>query len=361
MQHQIVLKNLLYGGIALLGISGLFSCGNSEKKSFSGKKKSETQKAVDSKPVPEKEAFDILRFLVDQEAKDDRKAKIDYKNHSVSFANDGDAYQVSYSKIAVGDLNHDGLTDYILTRNSEGMLGGSANTNSDILYVIMGPDNQIAQQHEILTYAPFSYNILEVIRYKNRKLKVEATQNYRTYAPEDNDVLGSTDLSFVYRNGNVYEESYLEECELAKWKNKQLFRGNSEVTRTIDMHNYTESVHEKFRTKEFAFSADFSGCDNLNLVLEAVFSYRGNNMEFLAEKRDSFLEYLKSNTSLTQEITSIQNYLADNDLTEEAIELDGFLFRLFTNREKGKTTFRLIIDQTKNPNQTENWEITTRH
>lgn len=114
--------------------------------------------------------------------------------------------------------------------------------------------------------------------------------------PEDDEPLGATDLNFIYKNGNVYEESYLEECELAKWKNKQLFRG-SEVTRTIDMHNYTESVHEKFNTKEFAFSADLSGCDNLNLVVEGSFSYPGKDEKFLSEKRAHFLDYLKSNTS----------------------------------------------------------------
>ncbi|WP_294680317.1 hypothetical protein [uncultured Fluviicola sp.] len=359
MELKLFQKLQLISSFLLLGLF-VFSCGESVQKSLSKKKQKEFVKAEKSGPVREKETFDILKFLVDEEAKDDRKAKIDYKNQSVSFKNDGDPYEVSYSKIAAEDLNHDGLTDYILTRNSEGMLGGNANTNSEILYLIMGPDDRIAQRHEILTYAAFSYNILEVISYKKGKLQVEATQNYRTYMPEDDEPLDATDLNFIYKNGNVYEESYLEECELAKWKNKQLFRG-SEVTRTIDMHNYTESVHEKLSTQEFTFSADFSGCDNLNLVLEATFAYKGKNQEFIWQKRDRFLEYLKNNTSLTKEISAIQSYFTDKDPSEEAIDLDDFTFRLSSNQEKGKTTFRLIIDQTKNPDQTENWEITTRH
>lgn len=359
MELKLFQKLQLISSFLLLGLF-VFSCGESVQKSLPKKKQKEFVKAEKSEPVREEETFDILKFLVDEEAKDDRKAKIDYKNQSVSFANDGDPYEVSYSKIAAEDFNNDGLTDYILTRNSEGMLGGNANTNSEILYLIMGPENQIAQRHEILTYAAFSYNILEVISYKKGKLKVEATQNYRTYMPEDDEILGATDLTFIYKSGNVYEESYLDECELAKWKNKQLFH-DSKVTRTIDMHNYTESVHEKFSTKEFAFSADLSGCDNLNLVLEGSFSYPGKDEKFLSEKRAHFLDYLKSNTSLQKEFTLIRNYLLTNQLSDEFIELDGFSFNLFTNREKGKTTFRLIIDQTKNPDQTENWEITTRH
>ncbi len=361
MNTKMPLKLLITKGFLLSGILLLSACSNSGNKDLPKKKKADTP--VKDEPIvalQDKEVFDILKFLVDEEAKDDRKAKVDYKNHSVSFKNDGDPYEVSYSQIAAEDLNHDGLTDYIVTRTSEGMLGGNANTNSEILYLIMGPDDRIAQRHEILTYAAFSYNILEINSYKKGKLKVEATQNYRTYMPEDDEPLGATNLTFTYKNGNVYEESYLEECELAKWKNKQLFRG-SEVTRTIDIHNYTESVHEKFTNKDFAFSADFSGCDNLNLVLDATFAYNGKNKEFIRQKRDRFLEYLKNNTSLEKEITAIQSYFTDIDPSEEAIDLDGFTFRLITNQEKGKTSFRLIIDQTRNPDQTENWEITTRH
>lgn len=338
----------------------LSSCGESGKKSRPKEKQKESVKTEKPKSVPEKKAFDILRFLVDEEAKSDRKAKVDYKSYSVSFENDGDRYEVSFSKIAEEDFNNDGQTDYIVWRNSEGMLGGSGNTNSEILYLLMGKDDQIAQRHEILTYAPFSYNILDEIQYKNGKLKVNATQNFRTYAPEDGEELQSTGLSFVYKNGNVYEESYLEKCELAKWKNKQLFKGNQEVMRSIDMHNYTETVHEKFNTKEFAFVADISGCDNLNLVVEGSFSYRGKDEKILSEKRAHFLDYLKNNTALTKEFTLIRNYLLTNELSDEFVELEDFSFNLFTNHEKGKTYFRLVLDQTKNPNQTENWEITTR-
>ena len=337
-----------------------YSCSSSGNKTLPEKKKTDTPEKIAGKIAAKSEdAFDIIRFLINEEAKNDKRAQINYKNHAVSFPNDGDRYEVNFSQIAAEDLNGDGLTDYMLSRNSEGMLGGSANTNSEILYLIMGPGNKIAQQHEILAYAPFSYNILEDIRYKQGKLKTRATQNFRTYTPEDGEELQSVDLSFVYKNGNVYEESYLEECELAKWKNKQLFRG-SEVSRTIDMHNYTEEVHEKFSTKEFDFSADFSGCDNLNLVLEGSFPYRGKKQEFLIEKRNLFLEYLKDHTPLKKEIEAIQSHFADTNLSEETSELDGFTFRLFTTHQKGKTTFRLILDQIKNPYQTENWEITTR-
>lgn len=363
MYYKMPLKLLITKCFLLSGILFFqFFCSNSGEKDLPGKKKADT--SVKNKPtvaLEAKEAFNILKFLVDEEAKSDKKAKVDYKNYSVSFTNDDDPYEVSYSKLVEEDLNRDGLTDYILTRDSEGMLGGNANTNSSILYLIMGPENQIVQRHKILIYAPFSYNILDDIHYKKGKLKATATQNFRTYMPEEGSELQSTSLSFVFKNGNVFEESYLSGCELAKWENKQFFNQNSEVTRTIEIHNYTEEVHENFSTREFDFSAIFSGCDNLNLILKGSFPYRGKKQEFLIEKRDRFLQYLKDHTPLTKEIKAIQSYFADANLSEEAVELDGFTFYLFTTHEKGKTTFRLILDQMKNPEQTENWEITTRN
>lgn len=347
-------------GILFLGFLTIYSCSEQVNKKPAPEKKKVVLKENDVKPIPPKKEFDILRFLVLEEAKDGKGGTVDYKNYSVSFKNDGDSYHVSFSRIAREDLNRDGLTDYIVWRNSEGMLGGSGNTNSSIYYILMDKNDRIAQRHEILTYAPFSYNIVDEIDYKNGKLKARATQNFRTYAPDDGGELQSTDLSFVYKNGNVYEESYLTDCELAKWKNKQLFTGKSEVSRSIDMHNYTETVFEKYASGEFEVSAEYSGCDNLTLIFEHSFSYRGNDKKYLSEKRNRFLDFLKKNTTLSKELEAIQNYCLENEPLEEMTRIGNLSFLFQTNQEKGKVTFRLIIEQEKNPNQSENWEITTR-
>ena len=355
-------KLLLSGGIFFLAFFALCSCGESGDngtKETSGKKKAE--KISTTKPErKQEETFDILKVLLLEESKDAKKKEIDYKNHSVSFPNDGDPYEVSFYILTQEDFNKDGVTDYIAGRISEGMLGGNVNSNSSILYLIMGQDHQILQRHEVLTYAPFSYNILEDESYKNGKLKARATQNFRTYMPEDGEELQSTDLSFVYKDGNVYEESYLTDCALAKWKNKQLFTG-SEVKRTIEMHNYTELVYEKYVSKEFEVSAEYSGCDNLHLLLESTITFRGKDKKAILEKRKSFLDFLKKHTSLFEELELIRNYYLENEHTNELVELEKLAFRFSTYQEKGKLRLLLIIDQTKNPNQSENWEITTRH
>ncbi|MNU76948.1 hypothetical protein D3C71_665110 [compost metagenome] len=376
MFHQKARKHLLTSGILFLGMIALFSCAdsNAEVKQTPKKKKTElaetdqtNQEETDAlldnyieQEWVEIEDPDFIKLLLDEEAKTGKKRTIDYKNHSIYFPNKGDSYRVRFTIRAKEDLNNDSISDYIVYRTSEGMLGGNANTNEMLLYYLMGPNNTILQQHEIVMSAPFSYNIFEKIRYNNSKLTACVIQNYRTYMPADAEDLKSTNLSFVYKDSNLYEESYLNECALAKWKNKRLFNSASEVRRTIEMHNYTELVYEKFATEEFEFSAEFSGCDNLNLVVEGVFKYSGKDPKYLAEKRAHFLEYLKTNTSLTKEFEIIQNYLLTHELSDKLIELDNFSFNLYSSQEKGKTTFRLILDQKKNPKQSENWEITIR-
>ncbi|SUX46556.1 hypothetical protein [Chryseobacterium indoltheticum] len=336
----------------------LFNCGKKQTE-----KKTLNQSAYISKndmPIKEtKQKIDILKILLDEEIGTEKPEKVDYENYSVSFDNDGDSYSVSFRKIASEDLNKDGIEDYIIERNSEGMLGGNVNTNYEILYMIMGKDDHIQDKHRILAYAPFSYNILNNITYKNGVLKATATQNYRTYSKPEEE-LESADLSFIYKEGNVYEETYLSNCELAKWKNKKVLKNASESFRTIDMHNYTEVLNEKFNAKDFECTVELSGCENLDLIVEGNFITSDLSQQNIDSKRKQFLNFLVQNTSLTEDFKIVQSHYLNNTVSEELITKGKLSFNIFTNKEKGKINFRLVLNKDNNQNQAENWEITTR-
>lgn len=336
----------------------LFNCGKKQTE-----KKSLNQSASISKndmPIKEtKQKIDILKILLDEEISNEKPEKVDYKSYSVSFDNEGDSYSVSLKKIASEDFNKDGIEDYIVERNSEGMLGGNANTNSEILYIIMRKDSNIQDKHRILTYAPFSYNILDNITYKNGILKAIATQNYRTYSKPVEE-LESTNLSFIYKNENVYEETYLSNCELSKWKNKKVFKNASESFRTIDMHNYTEVLNEKFNTKDFDCTVELSGCDNLDLIIEGNFKTSDLSQKNIDSKRKQFLNFLVQNTSLSEDFKIVQSHYLNNNSSEERAIKGELSFNIFTNKEKDKINFRLVLNKDNNQNQTENWEVTTR-
>lgn len=343
---------------SLLFIFILFSCKKKENKTV--KIQRDTIRDIKSQNyIIKKEKFDILKILLDEEISNEKPEKVDYKSYSVSFDNEGDSYSVSLKKIASEDFNKDGIKDYIVERNSEGMLGGNANTNSEILYIIMRKDSNIQDKHRILTYAPFSYNILDNITYKNGILKAIATQNYRTYSKPEEE-LESTNLSFIYKNENVYEETYLSNCELSKWKNKKVFKNASESFRTIDMHNYTEVLNEKFNTKDFDCTLELSGCDNLDLIIEGNFKTSDLSQKNIDSKRKQFLNFLVQNTSLSEDFKIVQNHYLNNNSSEERIIKGELSFNIFTNKEKDKINFRLVLNKDNNRNQTENWEVTTR-
>ncbi|REC61216.1 hypothetical protein DRF65_17180 [Chryseobacterium pennae] len=338
----------------------LFSCKGKENGKPVGKKDS----LATVKPVPVSESqknFDILKVLLDEEVGDEKPEEIDYKNYIVSFRNDDDPYTVTFHKIASDDFNNDGITDYIIERNSEGMLGGNANTNSEILYIIMGKDHKISEKHEIQESAPFSYNILDGISYEGGKLKATAQQNYRSYN-KPTDSLESTDLSFVYKDGNVFEESYLTSCTLAKWKDKKIFNPDSEHHRSIDRHNYTETIEEKYASDGFKASAELSGCDNLEIIFEGTYKTADTSSKSIGEKANQFLNFLAKNTSpiLQKDLSVIQNYYLNHKMSEDNINVGNLSFNIFSNKNKGELNFRLVMTKESNPNQNENWEIVTR-
>jgi hypothetical protein len=204
--------------LLVLALFSLVSCSRKEK-AESFKQPDLTQKdTVTFKNTDHN--FDILKFLLDKEIGSEKPEKVDYKNYSVSFDNDGDSYSVYFSKIATEDFNKDGIQDYIIERNSEGMLGGSANTESEIIYTIMGKDNKVQRKHTILTYAPFSYNTLDNIVYKDGILKADATQNSRTYYKPPQE-LESTELSFVYKNETYTKNLICPTANLQNGKTKK--------------------------------------------------------------------------------------------------------------------------------------------
>ena len=187
---------------------------------------------------------DILDSLVNEEAGGDKDAKIDLKNHSVRFDNDGDSYEVTFSKLASQDFNDDGIVDFIVEKDSEGALGGNANSNAEIIYLILDAKQNIKERHHILLYAPFSYNILENISFENGKLKATATQNFRTYSSGSGEDLQTTDLSFIYKDSNVYEESYLSQCKLGQWKNKKILKSPIESVKLL-MNIIIQKLYQK--------------------------------------------------------------------------------------------------------------------
>lgn len=349
------MKYILFSVLTL----ALLSCKGKKDEKSTEKKDSLT--AVKKIAVEPQKDFDILKVLLDEEVGEEKPEEIDYKNYTVSFRNDDNPYTVTFHKIASDDFNNDGIPDYIIERNSEGMLGGNANTNSEIIYIIMGKDHKISQKHEIQESAPFSYNILDGISYEGGKLKATVQQNYRSYN-KPVDSLESTDLSFTYQDGNVYEESYLTNCSLAKWKDKKIFNASSENLRSIDRHNYTETIEEKYTAKDFEASAELSGCDNLVIIFEGTYKTTEASPKSVGEKTNQFLSFLAKNTNtvLQKDLSIIQNYYLMHKRSEDEINVGNLSFNIFSNKNKGELNFRLVVTKEINPKQDENWGIVTR-
>ncbi|MFH6994423.1 hypothetical protein [Flavobacterium sp. FlaQc-48] len=351
-----------------------FSC-KKEIKAVHKKSTKDTVSAVE----PEEEKVILteieskfLKRLINEEIGEQKykEMQISESPYYVSFANDGDPYTVSFSIFEKGDFNNDGITDYVVSRSSEGMLGGNANTNRDFIFYIMKDEIKEKESHSILGYAPFSYNIIDEANFVGNKFKIKVTQNFRTYSSSVED-LKSTSLSFIYKNGNLYEESYLSSCKLAKLKSKTIFNdipGVEKRTRSIEMHNYTETIEEIYKNNDTLINASVGGCDNLILEFNTFYKVEPdkiNDTEFKKETALQLLEFLAGNTQFSKEINVAINYYQNNPLDNEYIEkIKGYGFRVLIDKDdnrKGQLRFLVQIDKIDNPYQKENWEITTRN
>lgn len=326
----------------------------------------------EEKVIPTEIESNLLKRLINEEigSQKYKEMQISESPYYVKFANDGDPYSVSFSIFEKRDFNNDGIIDYVIDRSSEGMLGGNANTNQDFIFYIMKDEIKEKESHSILGYAPFSYNIIDEANFIDNKFKIKVSQNFRTYSNSVGN-LKSASLSFIYKNGNLYEESYLTSCKVAKLKSKTIFNaipGVETRTRSIEIHNYTETILEIYKKNDTIINASVGGCDNLMLEFNAFYKVdpdKINDTEFREETAMQFLEFLAKNTQFSKEINVAINYYENNDITDKYIEkIKGYGFRIFirTNREdKEELDISVQIDKLDNPYQKENWEITTRN
>jgi hypothetical protein len=367
-------KSVYYKIILLVFIVLAFSC-KKEVKTKHKKITKDTISAVEpeeEKVIPTEIESKFLKRLLNEEigSQKYKEMQISESPYYVSFANDGDPYTVSFSIFEKGDFNNDGIIDYVINRSSEGMLGGNANTNQNFIFYIMKDEIKEKESHSILGYAPFSYNIIDEANFIGNKFKIKVTQNFRTYSNSVEN-LKSASLSFIYKNGNLYEESYLTSCKVAKLKSKTIFNdipGVETRTRSIEMHNYTETILEIYKKNDTIINASVGGCDNLILEFNAFYKVdpdKINDTEFREETAMQFLEFLAKNTQFTKEINVAINYYENNDITEKYIEkIKGYGFRIFIRKNKeDKEELEILvqIDKLDNPYQKENWEIATRN
>lgn len=312
----------------------------------------------------------LFKQLVKEEYQATDSVMIDIQTDtaSIDIIEEGDPSSVSFSIIDYADLNNDSIKDYIIHRTSEGMLGGNAKTNSNITYYIMENDSLIKNEYDILLYAPFSYNIGDNISYdkESKILTIHFTQNFRTYYSEDG--LKETTKKFKYQNNNLYEFSYLTDCELGKMKDKSIFKldlENVDRLLSIDMDNYTEISLETFNRNGLQINAYISGCDNMNLYFNVITKMDGTKTSTILD----VLKWLVSNTRYKSLINKaalvIEKLGATANLEDiDSVGLgDNWLFK-FNNISVNKKTkdleFSISFIHNINSKQDENWDITVR-
>ena len=217
--------------------------------------------------------------------------------YSVSLTSEKGIYTVSHQIIAHEDFNDDGISDYLIFRSSQG-----TRINGQYIYYIMKNNTDIYRTYTIYAYNLYSSYMVKNPSYNDRRFYLDiGTNTFRNDTIDYN--FGSTRLSFVYKDNNLYEESYLSDCIMAKMKDKSIFipelkKVNRELN--IEPYNYTEVALEEYENDTLSIYARMYGCDNLGLHFSVRFELPEKNtiVEFENRKRMALnvLNFLKNNT-----------------------------------------------------------------
>lgn len=310
----------------------------------------------------DEEGKQVLKEFFIKENTGYKKIQLKHYPYSADFDDEGDPYSVEYEFLGYQDLDGDAINDLVFNRISSGQLGANIHSNSSIMWYLLNAKKEIKQSYEVLTYAPFSYNILDDISFKNGKVYAKALKNFRTYFNDENRDDSSL-LVFEFKDSLLYEHSYLTKCKMAEMKDKHIFKPiltNVKSIPTIDEHNYVTGMSETYINNVVRYDASLNGCDNLTLSLSS--ERKGsikNEQQFIMENLTFFIENTRYKTVLTR----VMEYVKTKTVIKNKFyTLDNhWQFRIdIGKRREGKTNFDLMVEKTDNENQSENWEITTR-
>lgn len=204
---------------------------------------------------------------------------------------DGDEQSMDYSlrlhPLFTADFNQDGSQDLAVEVESMGPLGGSVFSNSSVEYLLLDKKKQIVGSHEILLYAPFSEHIV-TYEVAGKQIHYSAVPNFRSHpeAYDDNGELLEDTIEFTvdWENGSPVSSYYLDNCQLARNKNKTLLNLDNGGTRheDIDIHDYTQVITELVQTHGLNIEATLSGCD-LSTVYYDIAPQDGQTLPVFSE------------------------------------------------------------------------------
>ncbi|WP_299621764.1 hypothetical protein [uncultured Tenacibaculum sp.] len=326
----------------------------------------------------------IIDYLLEKEG-EDQECEITFQEkdgvykYFSSNCSHHDNHSVTFSIVdQETDFNKDGITDYLISRVSEGMLGGNANTNAEYIYLLVNAKVEVIQEHSILRYAPFSYNYLELTSYNKGVLKAKVNQNHRTLYTYGSQVesyyIKELKMTFSFVDGLLYEDSYLTDCDLAKMKDKSIFKKDiKNVSRetSIDMHNYTQTQTEWYEKDQKKVNATLLGCDNLefsfsvNCIYNESINEKTNHIDIALHEIDFFIENTRFKSlfkKIKKEIKSNTVETKFSDASQKRLEISGKDFYFFVTKHTDENRYSLILNlnQINNPLQEHNWDITSR-
>lgn len=300
--------------------------------------------------------------------------KIDLQLNEVPYTLHVDApekiYTVAFTILAHDDFTNDGVEDYVVSYDVEGLQGGQLYTLGMLNFVEMKDETQRKDVISMTTDQPCLWYKMDNLKYENKKLVTTITEKRCPHLPPIENP-ESTILTFAFDGSTLYEEGYRTKCKMAEMTDKTIFRKDlpGKISRSVEMNkqSFLDTASESYTEGDISIAGTLAGCDNLNLVFTMMIDTKNGQIFESESSKSKVLEMMDvlinctRYKSLMTKMKNSYNKLEYSNTTARMGAFDGiwkYEVRPLQYDENEQTyTCTIILVNEENLHQANLWDI----
>lgn len=280
---------------------------------------------------------------------------------------------ISFKILAHEDINDDGVDDYVLVYDVEGMQEGQQYVQGMLSMILMKDEMEVEKRHNIITEQLCSWYKIDHVRYLDKRIKATVTQSTCPNRPPV-EKPEKTEITFAFDGNRCYEETYRSKCKMAQMTNKEIFKsevaGNLVRQSGIHAETYMDVENEIYTEDGLEIKATLQGCDNLYLNFFIDITYPSQERLLDIESKNIILEkmtFLINNTRYKTILSKVKDDYEKQAYSNHASRKGAFdpawkyiISQITHKKEEQKLSFYIVIYNEENLNEVNMWDMLMR-
>lgn len=280
---------------------------------------------------------------------------------------------ITFTMLAHEDINDDGVDDYVLVYDVEGMQEGQQYVQGMLSMILMKDEMEVEKHHNIITEQPCSWYKIDHVRYLDKKVKATVTQSTCPNRPPV-EKPEKTEITFAFDGNRCYEETYRSKCKMAQMTNKEIFKSEvaGKLVRQSGIHaeTYMDVENEIYTEDGLEIKATLQGCDNLYLNFFISIMYPSQERLLNIESKNIILEkmtFLINNTRYKTILSKVKDDYEKQAYSSHASKKGSFdpswkyvVSEITHKKDEQKLSFFIVVYNEENLNEENLWDMLMR-